>query len=81
MKTKEQAAFEFAEKAKELGNQQAFADVYTRGMSKREYFAITSMQGILTNPNMEYEHVITACNAVKLADALLEELVQTSKNE
>lgn len=44
-----------------------------RGMTKREYYAVMAMQGILGNSNPDDIHII-ARKSVALADELLEEL-------
>jgi len=72
------------EKAKELGKEPAnhalSYDDYTgkmdavySGITKREYFAGLAMQGMAGNSKYTYIDVI-ASNAVRIADALLEEL-------
>jgi hypothetical protein len=42
------------------------------GLTKREYFAAMAMQGLLSADSINYEAIIG--DAVKLADALIEEL-------
>ena len=65
------------EKAERLGNERAFADLYMKGLNKREYFAGLVMQGLLSNGTILNIKAL-ANEAVECADALLEEL---SKNE
>lgn len=51
------------------------------GVTKREYFAGLAMQGLLADPRRGGEMVDYAFDAVKAADALLEELEEKVKNE
>ena len=44
------------------------------GLTKREYFAAMAMQGFVTCKDNIIDHKLAAINAVKYADALLEEL-------
>ena len=46
------------------------------GLTKREYFAAMTMQGILSGQNYHFQHEI-ADSAVYMADALLAELNKT----
>lgn len=52
------------------------------GLTKREYFAAMAMQGALANKSA-HERTIEMIteSAVKLADALIEELNKTKQNE
>jgi len=59
------------EKAKELGNECVFKNYNT--LTRREYFAGLAMQGMAGNT--EYMEIdVIASDAVRIADALLEEL-------
>lgn len=77
-----------AEKAKRLGNEPTAAIPYEingngdwvmrhmfRGLTKREAFAAMAMQGLAADCEMNDIDDI-ACDAVKLADALLKELAK-----
>lgn len=46
-------------------------DIYTKGLTKREYFAAMAMQGILENKVPHYQ---LAEKAVTMADALIKAL-------
>ena len=52
-------------------------DVYSTGISKREYFAAKALQGILANTDHNGKYSEYAKDAVKHADALLAELSKT----
>lgn len=56
--------------------QELVIDNESKGLSKREYFAGLAMSGLINNVNSSI-HIAKA--AVKLADALLEELETTQK--
>ena len=51
-----------------------------KGLTKREYFAAMAMQGLLADYESEYIEDYSKY-AVKLADALIEELNKTKTNE
>lgn len=66
--------------AKQLGKQQAYADMLNDGLSKRELIAAMAMQG-LCNHNIICASKTTraqevAIRAVEYADALLEQLAK-----
>jgi len=77
------------EKAKELGNETIYdtydnkREVFMNGLTKREYFAGLAMQGYVCGfdrcHSSPYKSI--AIEAVKCADALLEELVKEVKDE
>jgi hypothetical protein len=48
------------------------------GLTKREYFAVMALQGLLSNNN---NYVYSVISAVKFADDLIEELSKTKTNE
>lgn len=53
---------------------------YSRGLTKREYFAAIAMQGWLSGfPNYEPDPKYVAKHAVEVADALIEELNKPEK--
>lgn len=65
------------------GKEDNSAYVFSTGLTKREYFAAMSMQGMLSHPdvmrsNEDYEHEsiahAVAYQSVIMADALLKEL-------
>ena len=45
-----------------------------KGLTKREYFAVLAMQGMLANPETYGDRKIMMYEAVRNADALLDEL-------
>jgi hypothetical protein len=47
---------------------------FLKGLTKREYFALLAMQGMLSNPATYGDREIMMIEAVKNADALLLEL-------
>jgi hypothetical protein len=49
-------------------------DEYAQGLTKREYFAAMAMQGICQNPSHIGGYLSAAIEAVKQADALIEQL-------
>jgi hypothetical protein len=55
--------------------------IINAGLSKREYFAAMAMQGLLTDSESPNSREEFAGYAVKLADALIEELSKTKTNE
>ena len=61
------------EKAKKLGDTSIYGSTVPDGLSKREYFAGLAMQEMITG---RYTAEIGATEAVKYADALLEELAK-----
>jgi hypothetical protein len=72
------------EEAKKLGNMPAFPTMCCvesrgswdtdNGLTRREYFAGLAMQGLASDNNLRISEI--APTAVKIADALLEELVK-----
>ena len=48
-------------------------DIYTKGLTKREYFAAMAMQGLIDQYKIEYQY-ICAKKSVKMADALIKAL-------
>lgn len=71
----------------ENGKKSAFTLVYEskkyntcntihKGLTKREYFALQAMQGMLSNPNLEFDgkEDMLMESSVKCADALLKKL-------
>ena len=66
------------QQAQKLGNEQAFADGCSSGLTKREYFAAMAMSSIV----IEYaDFDKMAKDAVIAAEVLLEELSKTNHNE
>lgn len=55
------------------------APVYFGGLTKREYFAVMAMQGILSDKKLyRPDDIESACaDAVKMADQLINQLNQT----
>ena len=49
-------------------------DIYTKGLTKREYFAAMAMQGLLANMGNNYLYEIQAKDSVKIADTLIKAL-------
>ena len=52
-------------------------DIYTKGLTKREYFAAMAMQGMLANTNVSYgasDAVFYTSDAVFWADKLIKAL-------
>lgn len=59
---------------------QAFANEWKNGLTKREYFAAKAMQGIVidfTNDGAEWDYDDVAKHSVLAADALINALNQT----
>jgi hypothetical protein len=52
--------------------------VINAGLTKREYFAVMALQGLLSNNN---NYVYSVISAVEFADDLIEELSKTKTNE
>lgn len=50
-------------------------DIYTKGLTKREYFAAMAMQGLLANGN-KFTWATIAVDSVQMADALIAMLYQ-----
>ncbi len=50
----------------------------SNGLTKREYFAVMALQGLLGNNN---NYVYSVISAVEFADDLIEELNKTKTNE
>ena len=48
------------------------------GLTKREYFAVMALQGLLANNN---NYMYSVISAVEFADDLIEELSKTKTNE
>lgn len=59
--------------ARELSDNPEFYEKYS-GLTKREYFAIKALQGILANSSEDISEEMASKEAVRFADALLEEL-------
>jgi hypothetical protein len=60
--------------AVQLGDKSTFV---SPGLTKREYFAVMAMQGVLSNDaegNVEWDYSIIAKHCCKAADALIEAL-------
>jgi hypothetical protein len=56
--------------------------IINAGLTKREYFAVMALQGIIANKDgldIEIERIVES--AVDVADALIEELSKTKTNE
>lgn len=55
-------------------------DMVDGGITKREYFAVMAMQGMLSfgNENVDYSHAKIPMFSVELADKLIEELNKKS---
>jgi hypothetical protein len=53
----------------------------SEGLTKREYFAVLAMQGMLSNPATYGDREIMMIEAVKNADALLAELETFKQQE
>jgi hypothetical protein len=56
--------------------------IINSGLTKREYFAVMAMQGIIANKDgldIKIERIVES--AVNTADALIEELSKTKTNE
>jgi hypothetical protein len=56
--------------------------IINAGLTKREYFAVMALQGIITNKDgldIKIEYIVES--AVDAADALIEELSKTKTNE
>lgn len=53
--------------------------IYSNGLTKREYFAVMAMQGILADKKLYHsDDMESACaDAVKMADQLIKQLNQT----
>lgn len=49
-------------------------DIYTKGLTKREYFAAMAMQGMLSTDNDHSPHNWYGEKSVELADALIKAL-------
>jgi len=65
-------------------NQSAFPstrDTQTWGLTKRELFAAMALQGMLANPNINWEISDLARDAVESADLLIKRLNSESVNE
>ena len=75
--TKEKLKQNFEKAAKKLGSENAFpdADYIDGGLTKREYFAVLAMQGLLSGEGINDPETV-AKNAVAYADALLGVLVK-----
>lgn len=54
---------------------------FRTGLTKREMFAMSAMQGICSNPDDRYTYEQLAGHAVKHADALLAELEKTNEKQ
>jgi hypothetical protein len=52
----------------------------SNGLTKREYFAVMALQGLLANSNIQLDGA-SANTAILFADALIEELSKTKTNE
>lgn len=52
-------------------NAQTATESISRGMPLRDYFAAKAIQGMLANPNREYDFNGAALDAYEWADALL----------
>jgi hypothetical protein len=55
--------------------------IINAGLTKREYFAVMALQGLLTDNESPNSREEFAGYAVKFADALIEELSKTKTNE
>jgi hypothetical protein len=55
--------------------------IINAGLSKREYFAVMALQGLLTDNESANTREEFAGYAVKFADGLIEELSKTKTNE
>ena len=54
----------------------AFPDAFHCGLTKREYFAAKAMQGLLANPNRDWNANDYVIDALWYADTLIETLEQ-----
>jgi hypothetical protein len=68
---------EIERKAKENGMDFAFPDEFSKGLTKREWFAGMALQGLLGNSDLYVDIESKVPEAIAFADAILKQLAES----